>query len=75
MADAQGFSQGFNLICKQFELRQDGSLLGPIADSGIGVSLDHLVGGGEQRRRHVEAKRLRSFEIHSVAPQVYAELG
>ena len=27
------------------------------------VSLDHLVGAAEQRRRHFEAKRFRSLEI------------
>jgi hypothetical protein len=26
-------------------------------------SFDHLVGAGEQRRRHFEAKRLRGFQI------------
>ena len=26
------------------------------------ASFDHLVGGGEQRRRHVKAERLRSLE-------------
>ena len=30
---------------------------------------DHLVGNGEQRRRHVKAERLRSFEIdHKFVP-------
>jgi hypothetical protein len=27
------------------------------------LSFDHLVGAGEQHRRHVEAERVRSFEI------------
>src|SRR5262245_43412079 len=42
------------------------SALGPIADScsaAKGTSFDHLVGTGEQRVRHFEAKRLRGFEI------------
>src|SRR5262245_42391166 len=30
---------------------------------GRGPSFDHLVGAGEQRRRHVEAERVGSFEI------------
>src|SRR5262249_42098839 len=28
------------------------------------TSLDHLVGPGEQRRRHIEAQRLRSLEVN-----------
>src|SRR5262245_60970168 len=28
-----------------------------------GASFDHLIGAGEQRRRHLEAKRSRRFEV------------
>ena len=31
--------------------------------AGSGGLFDHLVGSGEQRRRNVDAKRLRSLEI------------
>jgi hypothetical protein len=34
---------------------------GPIAD--MAQLFDHLISAGEQRRRHVQAKRFRGFEI------------